>query len=109
MPWSEKVLSTNYTWTMTRDYLLAHYMYECYRCGYDEFKPSLHVHHIKPRSNGGSDEFDNLVVICSNCHVAIHHGEMKIDIRDGKISFSKKPQSSYFKVQKTGRPRIRNP
>jgi hypothetical protein len=32
----------------------------------------LEVHHIKNRSNGGSNSEDNLVVLCSNCHGHVH-------------------------------------
>lgn len=32
----------------------------------------LQIHHIVPVSNGGKDDFDNLVCVCHNCHVDIH-------------------------------------
>ena len=35
----------------------------------------LEVHHIKPRSEGGSNELENMIVVCSNCHRQLHeHG-----------------------------------
>jgi len=30
------------------------------------------VHHIKPRSGGGSNELDNLIAICISCHIDVH-------------------------------------
>lgn len=33
----------------------------------------LHVHHKRPKSEGGSDHPDNLVIICETCHTH-HHG-----------------------------------
>jgi len=34
-------------------------------CGFDI---TVAVHHIMPRSEGGSDELDNLIVLCPNHH-----------------------------------------
>jgi 5-methylcytosine-specific restriction endonuclease McrA len=33
-----------------------------------ECSASLHVHHIIPRNEGGTDELDNLMVLCSRHH-----------------------------------------
>jgi formate-dependent nitrite reductase cytochrome c552 subunit len=35
-------------------------------------KSAVHVHHVLPRSSGGSDDFDNLVSVCNSCHRRIH-------------------------------------
>lgn len=32
----------------------------------------IQVHHIKQKSNGGTDELDNLIPVCIQCHSAIH-------------------------------------
>jgi len=32
----------------------------------------LQVHHIQPRSQGGSDDLDNLVTVCGRCHSRLH-------------------------------------
>ncbi len=34
----------------------------------------IHVHHITPRSLGGSDDPDNLCCLCPNCHLRLVHG-----------------------------------
>lgn len=36
------------------------------------FKPILQIHHIEPVSTGGSDNPDNLLILCPNCHKTIH-------------------------------------
>ena len=37
------------------------------------FEPlHLQVHHIRPRSAGGEDSLDNLIVVCLTCHSDIH-------------------------------------
>jgi hypothetical protein len=34
---------------------------------------NLHIHHIIPRSHGGSDEPANLIVLCEKCHLRLLH------------------------------------
>ncbi len=34
----------------------------------------IHVHHITPRSLGGSDDTDNLCCLCPSCHLRLVHG-----------------------------------
>lgn len=34
----------------------------------------LVVHHVIERCNGGSDNLENLKLICPNCHAEIHYG-----------------------------------
>lgn len=43
----------------------------CEICGYD-YKPSLQIHHIIPLSNNGSNDIDNLALLCPNCHALVH-------------------------------------
>lgn len=35
-------------------------------------RPYLEVHHVKWLSKGGSDTYDNVVALCSNCHSRMH-------------------------------------
>lgn len=42
---------------------------ECAICGSREF---LEFHHIIPKSKGGSDDYDNIIVLCACCHANIH-------------------------------------
>lgn len=37
-----------------------------------EHSKSLHVHHIVPKAQGGSNEPDNLALVCDECHERIH-------------------------------------
>jgi len=36
--------------------------------------PYLETHHIKPLSEGGLDNIDNVVAVCPNCHAEQHYG-----------------------------------
>lgn len=49
----------------------------CQRCGVDvtpndQPGPDFQLHHIIPFAAGGPDHPDNLVTLCSDCHVAAH-------------------------------------
>lgn len=50
---------------------------KCYCCG----GPIEHYHHIRPRSEGGSDGPENLVGICNDCHAKIHTGKAEFDLK----------------------------
>lgn len=39
-------------------------------CGWDE--ASCDIHHITPKKQGGTDEHNNLIIVCPNCHRKIH-------------------------------------
>ena len=50
-------------------------MVKCARrcCICRRFRPTkLQVHHIDERSEGGSDDEDNLIVVCLSCHTDVH-------------------------------------
>jgi len=43
----------------------------CCICGTWQY---LQIHHIIFRSQGGSNNYENLVLLCNTCHYQIHHG-----------------------------------
>ncbi len=45
---------------------------KCARCGYNKY-PILHIHHIVEKSKGGSDDINNLELICPLCHAEEHY------------------------------------
>lgn len=47
--------------------------FECNRCSAAGSR--LHVHHIEYRSEGGSDDLDNLETLCPDCHADEHDAE----------------------------------
>jgi hypothetical protein len=45
----------------------------CEKCKHDNWN-ILQVHHIIEKSKGGSNELDNLLLLCPNCHAREHLG-----------------------------------
>ena len=50
--------------------------YKCQRCGKKNCR--LEVHHLLPRSRGGSDKLANLITLCSDCHHLAHSSEEQL-------------------------------
>lgn len=68
---------------MERKVVLARDSFEgcpcCIYCGHPEIDgKGLHLHHVKRRSQGGSDDERNLVTLCYKCHTELHAGNRKI-------------------------------
>ena len=61
-------------------YLLKKQSEKCFIC--EEKKSSLEIHHIKPKSYGGNDDINNLILLCSSCHKLVHN-EIEAFIRNG--------------------------
>lgn len=45
---------------------------KCEECPYEEHPEVLQVHHIVERCEGGSDEPENLKILCPTCHAVEH-------------------------------------
>ena len=50
--------------------------YTCQYCGKTIKDAKLEVHHIVFKSNGGSDEPENLITLCHGCHTKLHAGKI---------------------------------
>jgi len=62
---------------------------QCPRCEQADVA-TLQVHHIEPVAEGGSDDEENLIVLCSNCHSKVTAGEItEAEILRLKISLMK--------------------
>lgn len=53
-------------------FVLSRDSHNCQECKDKKKVSRLHVHHIKFRSNGGSDNPDNLITLCDICHDKMH-------------------------------------
>lgn len=56
--------------------------FKCQCCGKKNCR--LEVHHLLPRSGGGSDKLANLITLCSDCHHLAHSSEEQL------LAFQKK-------------------
>ena len=63
----------------TKAFVLNRDKYTCQHCRTKQ--GALEVHHIIFRSNGGSDEPDNLITLCRNCHRELHSGKINLSIK----------------------------
>lgn len=60
-----------------RLYILKKYNFRCCNCGRVGPKNILHIDHIKPISKGGSNNEDNLQILCRSCNLKKHTNEWK--------------------------------
>ena len=60
----------------TKAYVLNRDGYKCQKC--KTTKGKLHVHHIIFRSQGGTDDPNNLTTLCKICHDKLHNGEFEL-------------------------------
>jgi RRXRR protein len=66
-------LGVQYGWENTRAYVLWRDHHRCQNPACDHSDPVLTVHHLRQRTNLGSDRPANLVTLCKTCHWRHHH------------------------------------
>lgn len=66
----------NYGFENTKAMVLNRDNYTCQYCKGKHKDSKLEVHHIMFRSQGGSDEADNLITLCHTCHKDLHNGKI---------------------------------
>lgn len=72
----EKYRSTGLP-THIRKQVLKRDGYKCKKCGVVDWEQSpslLHIHHIVPVVDGGTEDLDNLITLCIYCHWTGEHG-----------------------------------
>ena len=67
---------TNYGFENTKAMVLNRDNYTCQNCKGKHKDSKLEVHHIVFRSQGGSDEENNLITLCHTCHKDLHSGKI---------------------------------
>jgi len=72
-----------YGFENVKAYVLSRDGYKC-QCGQKGCASTLEVHHIKYRSQGGSDAPENLITLCSKHHKALHDGKLSLNITKHK-------------------------
>jgi len=81
------------TWVVIRAAIIERDNFACQRCGKSE---NLHVHHIIPRISGGTDEPDNLITLCQECHVPIGTKIIEREAITGGCEFYGAPPEYYY-------------
>ena len=72
------VASTNHvTWSSARKATIDRDDRRCRKC---QASTDLEVHHIKERSCGGSNELENLITLCSPCHLEWTYAEPSVEV-----------------------------
>ncbi|KXB08867.1 hypothetical protein AKJ56_00200 [candidate division MSBL1 archaeon SCGC-AAA382N08] len=59
-----------------RQYVLYRDKHQCINCKKDDVP--LQVHHLKPRSKGGTEKPGNMVSLCVECHEKLHRDEIEL-------------------------------
>ena len=73
----------------TKAFILTRDNYTCQHCKGKKKDSKLEVHHIIFRSDGGSDDKDNLITLCSSCHYDLHHNKIKLKLTGKKKTLLK--------------------
>lgn len=76
----------NYGFENTKAKVLNRDNYICQYCKGKKKDSKLEVHHIIYRCNGGSDEAENLITLCSSCHFDLHHDKLKLKLNGKRKS-----------------------
>ena len=72
----------NYGYSSRRSAVLHRDNYTCQCCGKRNCR--LEVHHIKFKSNGGTDDEENLITLCKECHDGVHAGTVVLNKKPKK-------------------------
>ena len=67
---------SQYAFENVKSYIRNRDNYTCQSCK-NKCLDNNEVHHIIPRSNGGTDKPNNLILLCITCHNKIHNGLIK--------------------------------
>ena len=87
----------NYGYSSRREAVLHRDNYTCQCCGKKNCR--LEVHHIKFKSNGGTDDEENLITLCEDCHKAIHVGTIVLNKKPKKMSLKYATHTSIIRSQ----------
>ena len=74
----------NYGYANAREHALVRDKYTCQCCGKKNCR--LEVHHIVFRSKNGSNDLENYITLCEDCHKAVHLGEITLVLKGERKS-----------------------
>lgn len=74
----------NYGYANAREHALVRDNYTCQCCGKKNRR--VEAHHIIYRSKGGSNDLENYITLCEDCHKAVHSGEIELKLKGKRRS-----------------------
>lgn len=74
----------DYGFSSQREAILNRDKYTCQYCGKKNTR--LEVHHIVYRSQGGTNDENNLITLCEDCHSKVHDGKLAITKKSKKLN-----------------------
>ena len=69
----------NYGYANAREHALARDKYTCQCCGKKNCR--VEAHHIVFRSRNGSNDLENYITLCEDCHKAVHLGKIELKLK----------------------------
>lgn len=87
----------DYGFSSKREAILNRDNYTCQCCG--KKHTLLEVHHIIWRSKGGSDDEDNLITLCHDCHSRVHEGLLVINKKPRRVNLKYATHMSIIRSQ----------
>ena len=87
----------NYGYSSRREAVLHRDNYTCQCCGKKNCR--LEVHHIRFRSNGGTDDEENLITLCEDCHKGVHAGTIVLNKKPKKMNLKHATHMSIIRSQ----------
>ena len=76
----------NYGYSSRQKAVLHRDNYTCQCCGRKNCQ--LQTHHIIFRSHGGTDDENNMITLCKECHVGVHNGTIVLDKKPRKLNLN---------------------
>jgi len=58
--------------------------YKCQQC---DVTSNLQIHHIIPKSKGGTNTLNNLITLCAKCHKELHEGKWKLNKKPKQFKY----------------------
>lgn len=87
----------DYGFNSRKEAVLHRDKYTCQICGKKHTR--LEVHHIIYRSQGGTNDENNLITLCEDCHKKVHNGILTINKKPKKMSLKHATHMSIIRSQ----------
>ena len=87
----------DYSYSSRKEAILNRDNYTCQYCGKKNIR--LEVHHIIYHSNSGTNDENNLITLCEDCHKGIHNGKIVLAKKPKKLNLKHATHMSIIRSQ----------